>query len=265
MIQEGSRLGRQVVLHLDGSSPKRWIVRCDCGNVRSVSNRTLIYRNVRSCGCLRKDTKSNRTHGRSKTVEYRAYLKMRSRCENPDDSVFEYYGARGIKVCDRWREGFEAFFEDMGLRPTDKRSLDRIEVNGDYEPGNCRWATPTEQGRNKRTTILFEIDGITKPLTAWAEVFGIDYDLVDDRRRKGWDTLKALTSPRIEQDEKPVHHGEDNGNARLTADDVVQIKRLLASGLSQRKIATMFSVSQKAVWMIHHGQTWVHHRDADAV
>ncbi|WP_373413722.1 helix-turn-helix domain-containing protein [Ensifer aridi] len=137
-------------------------------------------------------------------------------------------------------------------------------MNGHYEPGNCRWATVTEQMRNKRSTLMLTIDGVAKPIVEWAEIFGVDYALVDDRRRKGWSSLDALTTPVLAPDEKTVHHGEDNGNARLTSADVVEIKGLLAAGLSQRKIARRFRVSQKTIYLIHHGKTWLHHRDAEA-
>lgn len=110
---------------------------------------------------------------------------MKSRCYCASDQNYQNYGARGIRVCDRWRESFEAFLADMGQRPSPRHSIERRENNGHYEPGNCYWATRSEQSRNKRTTRFVTIDGVTKPLAEWAETHGLKYHTLKRRVRVG--------------------------------------------------------------------------------
>lgn len=119
---------------------------------------------------------------------------MIERCKNPKAPNFEYYGARGITVCDRWRESFEAFLEDMGERPAGM-TLDRIDGDGGYEPTNCRWATLTTQQRNRAYTALLTYRGETKPLVAWCEDFRISPALLRQRLGKGQSVHMSLTAP----------------------------------------------------------------------
>ena len=129
-----------------------WICRCDCGNVVVVSGSALRRRNNRSCGCLVRDRK--RKHGEATdtngpTREYLAWQNMKARCYYPKSPGFKHWGGRGIIVCERWREDFKNFLSDMSRCPPNF-TLDRINSNGNYEPGNCRWATRKEQIRNQR-------------------------------------------------------------------------------------------------------------------
>lgn len=127
----------------------RWSCVCDCGNTTTVSSASLRNNGVKSCGCLRIEFATNdRTHGMTKTPTYYSWKSMWARCTNPKSPDYKYYGGRGIGVCARWKS-FEAFFEDMGVRPSD-RTLDRERVNEDYGPDNCRWATAKEQANNRR-------------------------------------------------------------------------------------------------------------------
>lgn len=128
----------------DGSI--RWNCRCSCGTERVVVGHVLRRGESCGCGCLRGNAG---THGMTHTPEYRCWIAMKQRCTNPKNRAWNGYGGRGIRVCIRWKQ-FEHFLEDMGRRPTVIHSLDRIDVNGNYEPANCRWATPSEQQRNKR-------------------------------------------------------------------------------------------------------------------
>lgn len=147
------------------------------------------------------------------TPEYRAWVGMRQRCENPDNGKYLIYGGRGIKVCDRWQV-FENFFADMGSKPTPLHSLDRYpNPNGDYEPANCRWATAGEQSRNRRSNRLVRIDGKRMPLAAVVELYDADYGLVAVRLRRGWPLRKALTHPKISRSEAGSHGARNRWGA----------------------------------------------------
>jgi hypothetical protein len=153
----GQRFGRVVAIEPTGE--KRWRVSmwryvCDCGVEKIAAVNSLMSGNIKSCGCLQKElaSKAQLKHGMYGTPEYLSWGSMIQRCTNPKNNNFKNYGGRGISVCKSWRDSFESFFQDMGRRPTDT-SLDRIDVNGNYEPENCRWSTALCQARNKQNTI----------------------------------------------------------------------------------------------------------------
>lgn len=138
----------------------------------------------------------NRTHGESKkTPEYRAWCHLRNRCNNPRNGSYENYGGRGIKVCERWGT-FENFLTDMGRRPSRGHSIERNHVNGDYEPGNCCWATNKQQQNNKRDNIYILIRGERLTLREICDRFGVEYKLVWGRMKKGWTLVDAMSRPR---------------------------------------------------------------------
>lgn len=173
----GQRFGRLVAVDRIGTNKHKravWGLLCDCGKVTSCEVTPLRAGKIVSCGCqkseriaaLSKTSQSlaaaaNRRHGhcgsthhgavRQRSSEYRTWEAMRARCGNPNNNRYEIYGGRGIRVCERWQSSFENFIADMGRKPTRAHSIDRIDVNGNYEPANCRWATPKEQSANKRT------------------------------------------------------------------------------------------------------------------
>lgn len=135
-------------------------------------------------------------HGLSYTPEYRAWQTMRLRCTVPENPAYADYGGRGIKVCDRWMNSVEAFFSDMGPKPTPDHELDRYpDNNGDYEPGNCRWATRSENDRNRRSNRIIAFSGEELTPAAWAERYGIRADTIIKRLNSGWPVGKAITSP----------------------------------------------------------------------
>lgn len=139
-----------VIKYFEG---RKWECLCDCGNIKNICSKNFIDGSTKSCGC-----KIYKTHGMTGTVEYRSWAHAIGRCEDKNDKAYKNYGGRGIKVCERWRNSFENFFLDMGKRPSGY-SIERIDVNGNYEPLNCKWATTLEQSRNKRNTKKYDYKG----------------------------------------------------------------------------------------------------------
>lgn len=136
-----------------------------------------------------------RTHGRSKTAEYRVWTGMKTRCTNPNDKRYADYGARGIRICDEWLASFEAFLKDMGPRPSRRHTLDRIDVNGHYEPANCRWLPAPLQTRNTRANRVIEHRGVRGSVAEVAEHFGVNSKNVYERLARGWSVADAIERP----------------------------------------------------------------------
>lgn len=136
------------------------LARCDCGTERKINLRQLTGGNSRSCGCYQSEvsSKTMTVHGMSFSREYRSWACMKDRVTNPNCPMFRHYGGRGITICDRWKDSFDLFYQDMGPRPAGT-SIDRINNNLGYEPGNCRWATRSEQMDNTRRSIRISVDG----------------------------------------------------------------------------------------------------------
>ncbi len=193
----GRRFGRLVVIAragTTGSGSPTFEARCDCGSITIVMGANLRNGNTVSCGCFMRSNSAARgrlrvKHGACRRGqrhrEYMIWAGMIQRCSNPDRQQFANYGGRGIRVCARWAHSFEAFLADMGPRPSLKHTLDRINNDGDYEPGNCRWATPQEQANNKRSSRLLTMNGETLSMMEWARRFGISYWTLRWRLDKG--------------------------------------------------------------------------------
>lgn len=173
-----------------------WVCQCECGQSKIIIRSSLVN-GQDSCGCIgyQRIAKANRTHGMAASPEFAVWAGMIQRCTNPKTISYPRYGGRGIAVCDRWLHSFENFYEDMGQRPSNKHSIERDRGDGNYEPGNCRWATDTEQMRNRSNNKYFTINGVTKCLAEWAEVYGIPTNRLVKRVLRGWTIEKALTAP----------------------------------------------------------------------
>lgn len=173
-IKEGERFGHLVVvketerhLYPNGKTRRRFLCKCDCGNETTV---TINKFNItKSCGCFRKENTAslgrntnkskesnpNYKHGLRNHILYKTWLGIKNRCNNPNSLDYKHYGGRGIKICNRWNKSFVYFLEDMGMKPETYYSIDRINVDGNYEPLNCRWSTPKEQSANKRKYEIY--------------------------------------------------------------------------------------------------------------
>lgn len=194
-IKPGYRAGKLTCLvELPRRSGMRlWKLRCDCGEtVIALQKSFCSGGNRTSCGC---DKKAGNMHGLSKRPEYRNWVNMISRCENPNTPNFDNYGGRGIRVCERWRSNFKNFFADMGPRPSRRHSVDRVRVDGHYEPGNCRWALPKTQCRNTRSNRIVTVGGWEMTLAEAVEKSPVPYNTVLYRLKRGWQLDDALRLP----------------------------------------------------------------------
>ena len=185
--------------------PKSYaLCQCVCGKTKAVRKFSLAIQETKSCGCLQKHYKGltariKNPNPISRTKEYRIYHQMRQRCQNSNSSCYPYYGGRGIKVCSSWDASFDKFLLDMGKAPSTKMTIDRIDPDGDYCPENCRWATRSEQTRNRKCTVKLTLNGVTKPAAAWADelhaTLGLRQQNINDRRYWGWTDEEILTTP----------------------------------------------------------------------
>lgn len=200
-------IGNYRIINKKGVNISYVDVKCQCGTILTVKLTSLKSGRKKSCGCLVKEISKKRwfKNGKSKTKEYRAWIGMIKRCYDPKYKLYHRYGGRGISVCDRWRNSLNYFILDMGNCPKDKTSIDRYpNNNGNYEPANCRWATDKEQGNNRCSNRVYEINGISKNINQWCELYKIDYKLVHARLFKcNWPILKALTMPIADSKFKP--------------------------------------------------------------
>lgn len=193
----GRRFGRLVVTGFHESRPigsqvKRfWKCVCDCGSLPSVSHGALQSGRTKSCGCLQLDHVYK--HGMHDTKEHQAWRDMKIRCLNPKNKAYQNYGGRGITIHESWVNSFERFYQDVG--PAEPGQwLERDDNNGNYEPGNVRWATRDEQQNNRRQTIKVEFAGKTLSLAQWAKEIGVSKQVLYDRRRAGWPIELMLSS-----------------------------------------------------------------------
>lgn len=168
----------------------QYVCRCDCGNEKVVARNSFIRGKTKSCGCLRSGRKMK--HGQSRKSGYLSWLHMMQRCYWPPCPAYKNYGARGLKVCERWHD-VKVFLADMG--EPNGLTLERVDNEKGYFKENCIWADVKTQARNRRTTLRLTIDGQTKCLKEWAEIYGRTYGTVHDRISRGWDVKRALETP----------------------------------------------------------------------
>lgn len=202
----GQKFGRLTVVsrgdnHIlpSGQSQTMWNCVCDCGNTTKVNTGNLKSGRIVSCGCYNQEIKSTRnhkTHGYGGTRLYNTWNKMKARCSLKSNPSYHRYGGRGIKVCKEWEDSFENF-KNWALQSgyNDTLTIDRIDVNGDYEPTNCRWATIKVQENNRTDNIVVEYEGKSQTLAEWAEEYGFKYTTFYRRIERGWDFEDALTIP----------------------------------------------------------------------
>lgn len=198
----GQRFGRLTALSpVRKGNRAHWVCRCDCGRLTSVSGVHLTTGHIRSCGCLLQEVAGlhSVTHGKTRrrnvSPEYVSWSHMRSRCCNPKNNAFHNYGGRGITVCPEWMDNFQSFLDHIGPRPGKEYSVDRIDNNGNYEPGNVRWSTQREQMRNVRKSRRIEACGIVATLAEWSERTSINYVTLFGRLKRGWPPEKAFSTP----------------------------------------------------------------------
>lgn len=201
----GKRFGRLVVIkrtsdhyYPSGRHDVCYTCQCDCGNVVDVLGIHLRSEHTISCGCFRVDTsrQAMTTHGMTNTRLHNIWKNMLERCFNHDHKNYDIYGGRGITVCDEWKDNFKSFAEwsfENGY--ADYLSLDRVNVDDGYSPDNCRWVTQKDQCNNTRRNINVTISNETKTLKQWAEYYGLKYGTIVSRVDRGWNPIKALTTP----------------------------------------------------------------------
>lgn len=216
----GQRFERLLVIgdvgKRDSSGSILWECLCDCGNLRHIRSASLLRGEYRSCGCWTKDrmreTPPAQTHGGSNTGTYRTWVVMKRRCTDEGFKDFPHYGGRGIKICSSWLKSFANFLADMGERP-EGMTLDRVDSEGDYCKGNCRWATRLTQGNNTSRNHRITYEGRTRTLAEWARITGIPYTRLRARINiLKWPTDRALTEGK--QNGKD-HQNRKDSNTRI--------------------------------------------------
>lgn len=186
-VSVGQRFGMLTVI--EHEYPAQFVIcHCDCGREARPGISNLLLGKTRSCGCGRY------THRKSATEEHRIWLQMRYRCRASTSPDFARYGAKGVRVCDRW-DSFEAFLEDMGPRPSRDHTLDRIDPAGNYEPTNCRWATRIQQQTNRRYNHRLEHEGLNLTISDWSRRTGLSESTILNRLNRGWPVWKTLDTP----------------------------------------------------------------------
>ena len=196
---KGQKFGKLTVIERAENKGKntRWLCLCECGNKTIVHAISLRSGSTKSCGCYKSIAPklSNTKHGMSHTTTHKIWCDIKSRCFCLNDPAYKNYGGRGITMCDRWKNSFEAFYEDVSKLPHFNEkgfTLDRIDNDGNYEPNNVRWVDRITQGNNKRNNRLISYNGETHTMAEWAKIKGLNYKTLSCRLYDGWDISRAL-------------------------------------------------------------------------
>lgn len=202
----GQRFGRLTALAFNGivNGKSTWLFGCDCGNEINTRANSVKTGNTKSCGCWEKEVllARNIKHGLNRHPLHNIWFHIKRRCYNKNSSDFPDYGGRGIVVCDEWKNDFKSFYDwsiEKGYEEAKKKntriSIDRIDVNGNYEPSNCKWSNDVEQARNRRSNVHITVDGVTKLQNEWAEEYNIPYQLIASRLKRGWKGRDLIKPP----------------------------------------------------------------------
>ena len=220
----GQRFGRLVAIERATNSKSgkaKWLCKCDCGNETMVFSTSLVRGLSRSCGCLNREVTSDRfsTHRLSKSRLHETWSGMKKRCYNSNSKSFAAYGGRGIEVCSEWRDDFQSFYNwAMSNGYADNLSIDRIDVNGNYCPENCRWVDKLTQANNCRTNHYLTFNSKTQSIAEWSRELGVSDSLIRQRLLNlGWSVEQALTTPVVKATRNVV---------RPTAKTVVTSRRM---------------------------------------
>lgn len=174
----------------------KWLCRCECGNEKIIASNHIGNNHTKSCGCLNREVITK--HGQSRNRIYNTYQAMKDRCTNEKSQFYKDYGGRGIVICDEWlgENGFKNFYEwAIQNGYSNKLTIDRIDVNGNYEPSNCRWATMKVQNNNLRSNRRITINGVTHTVAEWSEIVGIKSATIFSRLRSGMSEKNAIMTP----------------------------------------------------------------------
>lgn len=219
-------------------------VRCECGALATVFVGSLRQGTARRCNVC-----TVRPASASSNIAWACWASMKRRCESHKHKSYHRYGGRGVTVCAAWTASFLAFIDDVGPRPSKDHSIGRIDNEGHYEPGNVRWETRLEQGRNKHNTRRYTFEGRTMLLEEWAISTGLPSRCIAGRIAKGWSVEQALTRPLSAL-------GGQNRCAKLRPADVVKMRQLLRDGATCKAMSVLFRVSVTQVHRIKQGKCW---------
>lgn len=193
----GQKFNRLTALYISPESKYRrvkWFCKCDCGNDTTVQAANLKGGHVKSCGCLCRErlVETKTTHGKSDHHLYNIWLNMKRKCYDSNHKDFKNHGGKNIKVCDRWLDSFENFFNDVGERPTKDHVIYRIDRHDDFNPSNCRWVTKIKQNNYRENTVYLIVDGVTKSRSEWVRISNVNLGTLRKRIKLGWSHKEAV-------------------------------------------------------------------------